>query len=105
MIILKVTKNQDFTLSLEDTFFEKTQRKGVKLNSPPPSHFKVKHSGKWKVIPMKLIVINIRKYKGKAISVFFRTYLDVSTHLHPLYASVHFMLDLPPPLLPFVRTY
>ena len=29
MIILKVTKNQSFTLSLEDTFFEK--QKGVKL--------------------------------------------------------------------------
>ena len=25
MIILKVTKNQDFTLSLEDTLFEKPQ--------------------------------------------------------------------------------
>ena len=25
MIILKVTKNQSFTLSLEDTFFEKSQ--------------------------------------------------------------------------------
>ena len=34
MIILKATKNQGSTLSLEDTFFEKTQRKGFKLNSP-----------------------------------------------------------------------
>ena len=25
MVILKVTKNQGFTLSLEDAFFEKTQ--------------------------------------------------------------------------------
>ena len=28
MIILKVTKNQGFNLSLEDTFFEKPQRGG-----------------------------------------------------------------------------
>ena len=28
MTILKVTKNQDHTLSLEDTFFEKPQREG-----------------------------------------------------------------------------
>ena len=28
MIILKVTKNQGFTLSLEDTFFEKPQEVG-----------------------------------------------------------------------------
>ena len=32
MIILKVTKNQSFTLSLEDTFFKKSQGEGVKLN-------------------------------------------------------------------------
>ena len=38
MIILKVTKNpQDFTLSLEDTFFKKPQGVGgVKLTLPPP---------------------------------------------------------------------
>ena len=34
MIILKVTKDQDFALSLEDTFFEKPQGEGVKLKSP-----------------------------------------------------------------------
>ena len=81
-------------------FWKKHRERGSNWTPPPPSHFKAKHSGNWKVIPMKLIVINIRKYKGKAISVFFRTYLDVSTHLHPLYASVHFMLDLPPPPSP-----
>ena len=45
MIILKVTKNKGFTLSLEDTFFEKPQGKGgggVKLI--PPSRFRVKPS-------------------------------------------------------------
>ena len=31
MIILKVTKNQGFTLSLEDTFFEKSQGWGGQL--------------------------------------------------------------------------
>ena len=36
MIILKATKNQGFTLSLEDTFLEKSQG-GVKL--PPPKAF------------------------------------------------------------------
>ena len=39
MIISKVTKNQGFTLSLEDRFFEKPQ--GVS-NGPPPSRFSVK---------------------------------------------------------------
>ena len=29
MIILKVTKNQGFTFSLEDTFFEKPQKEWV----------------------------------------------------------------------------
>ena len=38
-IILKVTKKQDFNLSLQDTFFEKPQG-GVKLN-PRPSCFMV----------------------------------------------------------------
>ena len=38
MIILKVTKNQGFILSLEDTFFEKPQGGEVKL-TPPPSRF------------------------------------------------------------------
>ena len=40
-IILKVTKSQGFTLSLEDTFFKKPQE-GVKLT--PPSRFRVKNS-------------------------------------------------------------
>ena len=35
-IILKVTKNQGFTLSLEDTFFEKPQ--GALIWPPPPPH-------------------------------------------------------------------
>ena len=40
-IILKVTKNQGFSLSLEDTFFEKPHGEGggVKLT---PSRFRVK---------------------------------------------------------------
>ena len=33
-IILKVTTNQGFTLSLEETFFEKPQGGGVKLTLP-----------------------------------------------------------------------
>ena len=32
--MLKATKNQGFTLSLEDTFLEKLQGGGVKLNPP-----------------------------------------------------------------------
>ena len=38
MIILEVTKNKGFTLSLEDTFFEKAQRRGGGSNWPtvPP---------------------------------------------------------------------
>ena len=41
-IILKVAKNQGFTLSLEDTFFEKPQ--GGQID--PRSHFKVKKKSK-----------------------------------------------------------
>ena len=33
-IILKVTKNQGFTLSVEDTFFKKPQGERVKLTPP-----------------------------------------------------------------------
>ena len=39
-IILKVTKNQGFTLSLEDTFSEKPR--GGQIEPPPPSPFRVK---------------------------------------------------------------
>ena len=35
MIMLKVTKNQDFTLSLEDTFFEKPQGVGGQIDPHP----------------------------------------------------------------------
>ena len=42
MIILKVTKNQGFTLSLEDTFFEKPQGVGGQIDRLPPSLFRVK---------------------------------------------------------------
>ena len=48
MILLKVTKNQGFTLSLEYTFFEKppggqTDPPPPPLPPPPPnSHFRVK---------------------------------------------------------------
>ena len=34
-IILKVTKNQGFTFSLEDTFFEKPQGGGGQIDSSP----------------------------------------------------------------------
>ena len=41
MIIVKVTKNQGFTLSLEDILFEKSKstRVGMKLNPPSPLAF------------------------------------------------------------------
>ena len=35
-IILKVTKNQGFTLSLEDKIFEKPQGKGGQFDPPSP---------------------------------------------------------------------
>ena len=48
MITLKVTKNQGFTLSLEDAFLEKPKG-GIKLipppPAPPPSHLMVKSIG------------------------------------------------------------
>ena len=34
-IILKITKNQDFTLSLEDAFFEKPQGGRDQFDLPP----------------------------------------------------------------------
>ena len=40
-IILKVTKNQGFTLSLEDNFFEKPKG-GGQLGPPPPKNIRVK---------------------------------------------------------------
>ena len=44
-IILKVTKNQGFTLFLEDTIFEKLQGgRGVKLTPPPPAVLELKLS-------------------------------------------------------------
>ena len=50
MIILKVRKNQGFTLSLEHTFFEIPQGSGVKLNPPPAVlglnlHYHMKYFG------------------------------------------------------------
>ena len=41
-IILKVTKNQGFTFSLKDTFFEKPHGGGGSIWPLPPSHFRVK---------------------------------------------------------------
>ena len=41
MIILKVTKNQGFTLCLEDTIFEEPQGEGQTEPPPPPSSFRV----------------------------------------------------------------
>ena len=42
-IILKVTKNQGFTLSLEDTFFEKPQGGNGGQTDPIFSHFRVRY--------------------------------------------------------------
>ena len=36
MIILKVTKKQGFTLSLEDTFLEKPEGVGCQIDPTPP---------------------------------------------------------------------
>ena len=50
MIILKVIKNQDFTLSLEDTFFEKNTEKGGQTELPPlPAilRLSIQETGKW----------------------------------------------------------
>ena len=48
MIILNITKNQVFTLSLEDTFFECN---GGQIEPPPiPSSFKVKTSRSLKIL-------------------------------------------------------
>ena len=46
MIILKVTKDQGFTFSLEDTFFEKLQGGGGQIDAP--SRFRVNGQNKTK---------------------------------------------------------
>ena len=76
MIILKVTKKQGFTLSLEDTFFKKTQEGwgwgagGVKLT--PLSHFRVKIS--WPTQESKhIIYLDTNNLYGYAMSRFFPT--------------------------------
>ena len=66
-IILKVIKNQAFTLSLEDTFFEKPQT-GVKMTPPLPAilvlklhiflYFHTKHQ------VSTMILIRIRQREG-----------------------------------------
>ena len=45
-IILKVTKNQGFSLCLEDTIFEKPQGGGGSIWPPPHSRFSVKQSSR-----------------------------------------------------------
>ena len=56
-IILKVTKNQGSTLSLEDTFFEKPQG-GFNLTLPPPlRHFGVKVLSDFKNLKQKVYFI------------------------------------------------
>ena len=37
MIKLKVTNDQGFTLSVEDTFYEKPQGEGGQFDPPPPA--------------------------------------------------------------------
>ena len=46
-IILKVTKNQSFTLSLEDSIFEKTQGGGGQIEPPPALLRLIK---KWSIV-------------------------------------------------------
>ena len=51
MIILKVTKNQGFTLSLKDTFFEKPQGGGGQIDPPAVLGLRYFSSKIWNVIP------------------------------------------------------
>ena len=46
-IILKVTKNQSFTLSLEDSIFEKPQGGGGQIEPPPALLGLIK---KWSIV-------------------------------------------------------
>ena len=56
MIILKVTKNQGFVLSLEDTFFEKPQGAGgSNWPHPIPSRFRVESPVEWVYLISSLI--------------------------------------------------
>ena len=44
-IILKVTKNQGLTLSLEDTIFERPQGAGSQLTPPPAAVLRLRPQG------------------------------------------------------------
>ena len=74
-IILKVTKNQGFALSLEDTFFVKPQW-GVKLTSPTPTtprRFRVKCTGSTRsasgdAIILVYMISTLLKYISKNLS-------------------------------------
>ena len=53
-LILKVTKNQGFTLSLEETFFEKPQ--GGQTDPPPPAFLGLKMILETCWIELKLVL-------------------------------------------------
>ena len=71
MIILKVTKNQGFTLSLKDTFFEKPQGRRGQID--PPSRFRVNIKIKYTTWN-KICVIDVSVY----IYVFFVPFDTIS---------------------------
>ena len=72
MIILKFTKNQSFTLSLEDTLFEKPQGRG-----------EIDHPSRFKVKPLK-------DKKGKTVRNAFMEIVNESYHKpNKLMYSIH----------------
>ena len=66
-IMLKVTKNQGFTLSLGDTFFEKPQGGQSEPSSPPhpPRHIRVKG------VPLKQIKITLFDNESQTLNYCF----------------------------------
>ena len=69
-IILKVTKNQDFTLCLEDAIFKKLQGVEVKLPPPlpPPAVLGLKKKEKLNLLSNKVLKYKKKRKKRKEIN-------------------------------------
>ena len=86
IIILKITKNQGFTLSLEDAFFIKSQeRMGGWVKLTPSSRFRVKMkfisgvtSPSW---PGKSVNPNFRQYQSRRNSNKFNCCLEIQSKI------------------------
>ena len=79
MIILKVTKNQGVTLSLEDTVFEKLQGVG-QIDPPPPPPFLA-------ILGLRISLVTMTKSIGTCcFSTFIKEIFHVKLHFCAVWA-------------------